>query len=175
MSTFLRNKTISKTTPLRKENPFPRFNVASDPQMPRNQAFFWIHNNTAFRGRGRGKNRYSYDVKKNVVQVYNFLNSFVQDCSLTTDVYLRFFRQFDSARTLGSRGYFFLIDTDDSRSTCKAPRESVSGALSNGKDGLFHLRYIENRPLEPGYSARAAREKKKETSPHPYPSCICGE
>ena len=29
MSTFLRNKTISKTTPLRKENPFPRFNVAS--------------------------------------------------------------------------------------------------------------------------------------------------
>ena len=29
MSTFLRNKTISKTTPLRKENPFPQFNVAS--------------------------------------------------------------------------------------------------------------------------------------------------
>ena len=29
MSTFLRNKTISKTTPLREENPFPRFNVAS--------------------------------------------------------------------------------------------------------------------------------------------------
>ena len=28
-STFLRNKTISKTTPLRKENPFPQFNVAS--------------------------------------------------------------------------------------------------------------------------------------------------
>ena len=28
MSTFLRNKTISKTTPLRKENPFPQFNVA---------------------------------------------------------------------------------------------------------------------------------------------------
>ena len=29
MSTFLRIKTISKTTPLRKENPFPEFNVAS--------------------------------------------------------------------------------------------------------------------------------------------------
>ena len=31
-------------------------------QTPRDQAFFWIHNNIAFRGRGRGKNRYSYDV-----------------------------------------------------------------------------------------------------------------
>ena len=29
MSTFLRNKTISKTKPLRKENPFLQFNVAS--------------------------------------------------------------------------------------------------------------------------------------------------
>ena len=29
MSTFLHNKTISKTTPLRKENLFPQFNVAS--------------------------------------------------------------------------------------------------------------------------------------------------
>ena len=29
MSTFLCNKTISKTTPLWKENPFPQFNVAS--------------------------------------------------------------------------------------------------------------------------------------------------
>ena len=29
MSIFLRNKTICKTTPLRKENPFPQFNVAS--------------------------------------------------------------------------------------------------------------------------------------------------
>ena len=32
------------------------------PQTPRDQAFFWIHNNIAFRGRGRGKNRYRYDV-----------------------------------------------------------------------------------------------------------------
>ena len=29
MSAFLSNKTISKTTPLRKEIPFPQFNVAS--------------------------------------------------------------------------------------------------------------------------------------------------
>jgi len=29
MSTFLRNKTISETMPLQKENPFPQFNVAS--------------------------------------------------------------------------------------------------------------------------------------------------
>ena len=29
MSTLPRNKTISKTTPLRKENPFPQYNVAS--------------------------------------------------------------------------------------------------------------------------------------------------
>ena len=32
------------------------------PQTPRDQAFFWIHNNIAFRGGRRGKNRYSYDV-----------------------------------------------------------------------------------------------------------------
>ena len=32
-------------------------------QTPRDQAFFWIHNNIAFRGRGRGNNRYSYDVR----------------------------------------------------------------------------------------------------------------
>ena len=50
------------------------------PQTPRDQAFLWIHNNIAFRGRGRGKNRYSYDVSKNAIQVYNFPNSFVQDC-----------------------------------------------------------------------------------------------
>ena len=33
-----------------------------------------------FQGKGGGKNRYCYDVWKNVPQVYNFLNSFVQDC-----------------------------------------------------------------------------------------------
>ena len=52
------------------------------PQTSRDQAFFWIHNNIAFRGRGRGKNRYSYE---NAVQVYNFFNSFVQDCTDWTE------------------------------------------------------------------------------------------
>ena len=46
------------------------------PQTSGDQAFFWIHNNIAFRGRGRGKNPYSHE---NAVQVYNFLKSFVQD------------------------------------------------------------------------------------------------
>ena len=46
------------------------------PQTSGDQAFFWIHNNIAFRRRGRGKNPYSHE---NAVQVYNFLNSFVQD------------------------------------------------------------------------------------------------
>ena len=32
------------------------------PQTARDQAFFWIHNNIAFKGRGRGKNQYNYDV-----------------------------------------------------------------------------------------------------------------
>ena len=61
MSTFPHNKTISKTTPLRKENPLPQIQCCF-PRTPRDQAFFWIHNNIAFRGRGREKNRYSYDV-----------------------------------------------------------------------------------------------------------------
>ena len=52
------------------------------PQTSRDQAFFWIHNNIAFGGRGRGKNRYSYE---NAVQVYNFFNSFVQDCTDWTE------------------------------------------------------------------------------------------
>ena len=54
--------------------------------------------------------------------------------------------------TLGSRGYFFLIDTDVCRVN-EAPREkkkSVSGALSNRKHGLFHFGYFKNGLLEPG-------------------------
>ena len=39
MSTFLRNKTISKTTPLRKEKTLPPIQFCF-PQMPRDQAFF---------------------------------------------------------------------------------------------------------------------------------------
>ena len=47
------------------------------------------------------------------------------------------------SRTLGSRGYFFLIDTDGSRQSC------VNEARS-----LIHLRYFENGPLEPGCGSR---------------------
>ena len=49
-----------------------------------------------------------------------------------------------------------LIVRGEAASTRReAPREknnrSVSGALSNRKHGLFHIRYFENGPLEPGY------------------------
>ena len=56
--------------------------------------------------------------------------------------------------------FFFLssilIVRGEAASTRReAPREknnrSVSGALSNRKHGLFHIRYFENGPLEPGY------------------------
>ena len=65
--------------------------------------------------------------------------------------------------TLGSRGYFFLIDTDlivprrsrvnEARSAERKEREpyqTVAEALLNHKHGLFHIRYFENGPLEPG-------------------------
>ena len=65
--------------------------------------------------------------------------------------------------TLGSRGYFFLIDTDlivprrsrvnEARSAATIEREPyqiVAEALLNHKHGLFHIRYFENGPLEPG-------------------------
>ena len=70
----------------------------------------------------------------------------------------------------GFQRIFVLIDTDGSRRGAERKR---LGSLI--KLGLFHLRYFENGPLEPGYSARRAREKKKETFSHPHSSCICGE
>ena len=59
--------------------------------------------------------------------------------------------------TLSSRGYFFLsllmVRGEAASPRREAPREknNVSGALSNRKHGLFHIRYFENGPLEPGY------------------------
>ena len=50
--------------------------------------------------------------------------------------------------------YFFLIDTGGSRRSC------VSGALSNRKHSLFHIRYFENGPLEPGSVKREKVEKR---------------
>ena len=44
---------------------------------------------------------------------------------------------------------FFLACEEELR---RHERRSVSGALSNCKHGLFHIRYFENGPLEPGYS-----------------------
>ena len=73
MSTFLRNKTISKTTPLRKEVLFPQFNVAF---YKRPGIFFWMHNNIAFWGRWRGKNRYSYDEFRKMVPSIKFSQQF---------------------------------------------------------------------------------------------------
>ena len=55
--------------------------------------------------------------------------------------------------TLGSGRCFFLIDTDGSRES------RVSRALSNRKHGLFHIRYFENGPLEPGSVKREQVEK----------------
>ena len=56
----------------------------------------------------------------------------------------------------GFQRIFFLIDTDRSpRSRVNEARSAerkkmVSGALSSRKHGLFHIRYFENEPLEPG-------------------------
>ena len=60
--TFLCNKTISETPPLQKENPFLQFNVASY-KCPGIRLSF-KYTTTLLSGyiRGRGKNRYSYDV-----------------------------------------------------------------------------------------------------------------
>ena len=35
-------------------------------------------------------------------------------------------------------------------------QRSISGALTNSKHGLFHIRYFENGPLEPGYVNRGS-------------------
>ena len=51
-------------------------------QMLRDPAFFWWPNNTASRGMGGEKNRSAMKFRKNAPQVCNFLNSFVQDCSM---------------------------------------------------------------------------------------------
>ena len=52
MHTNLPKKTIFKSMALRKEYPFPQFKVVSYKRRPRDQAFFWRHNNTVSRGRG---------------------------------------------------------------------------------------------------------------------------
>ena len=63
--------------------------------------------------------------------------------------------------TFGSGRYFLLTDTDGSR------QSHISGTLPNRKHGLFHIRYSENGPLEPGLVKREKVEKSslsKETT-----------
>ena len=55
--------------------------------------------------------------------------------------------------------YFFLIDTDGSRRSEAASPEP----LSNPKHGLFHIRYFENGPLEPG-SVKSEKVEKRSLS-----------
>ena len=74
-STFLRNKTISKPTTLRKEIPFPHFNVASYKCPGIRLSFEYT---TTLLSEEGGEGRTGTAVKKNVPQVYNFLNIFVQ-------------------------------------------------------------------------------------------------
>ena len=60
--------------------------------------------------------------------------------------------------TLGSKGYFFLIDlTVGSRRSCV----NKARALLNREHGSFHLRYSENGPLEPGYCLLGSHPKWK--------------
>ena len=54
--------------------------------MLRDPAFFWRPNNTASRRRGGEKNRSATKFRKNYSQEGNFLNSFVQDCSLCVEI-----------------------------------------------------------------------------------------
>ena len=72
MSTFLSNKTISKTTTLWKEIPFPQFNVASSPTNARGSGFLLNTQQHCFQGKGE---------REEPVQLRYFLNIFVQDCS----------------------------------------------------------------------------------------------
>ena len=63
--------------------------------MLRDPAFFWRPNNTASRGRGGGKNGSATKFRKNDPQEGNFLNSFVQDCSLCVEIndHIKYFDQ----------------------------------------------------------------------------------
>ena len=76
MSTFLGNKTISKTTPLRKENPFPQFNVASYKRPGIRLSFEYT--TTLLPGEG-GERRIGTATMFRK-RLSNFLNRFVQDC-----------------------------------------------------------------------------------------------
>ena len=82
ISTFLCNKTISETTPLRKaENPFPQFNVASYKRPGIRLSFEYTTTLLSGEG-GEGRTGTATMFRKMLPKysVYNFLNSLVQDC-----------------------------------------------------------------------------------------------
>ena len=82
MSTFLCNKTISETTPLRKaENPFPQFNVASYKRPGIRLSFKYTTTLLSGEG-GEGRTGTATMFRKMLPKysVYNFRNSLVQDC-----------------------------------------------------------------------------------------------
>ena len=76
MSTFLGNKTISKTTPLRKENPFPQFNVASYKRLGIRLSFEYT--TTLLPGEGGERRIGTATMLRRMLS--NFLNTFAQDC-----------------------------------------------------------------------------------------------
>ena len=83
MHTTLRNKIISKSTALRKENPHPhppQFNVASD-KCPGITLSF-EDTTTLFPGEGGGKNRYGSGVQENTVLIFTKSFGFVDTTTL---------------------------------------------------------------------------------------------
>ena len=118
--TILRNKTISKTTVLPKEIPLPQFN------------------NIASRGRGRGKNRYSYDAQKNAPQVRNFLNSFVLDCRSLTETSVQHCKTSNNER-LGSVVEFQASDRRSKRSCSKARVLRTKFHVTEGQNARDHI------------------------------------
>ena len=66
---------------LRKENPFPQFNFASHKRPGIRLSFEYTTTLLSGEG-GEGRTGTATMFRKNAVQVYNFVNSFVQDCRL---------------------------------------------------------------------------------------------
>ena len=63
--------------------------------------------------------------------------------------------------TLGSRGYFFLIDTDGWRRSRINEAQGAEEKELLISTGLFHLRYFEDGPLEPGCKCVVSIKKKE--------------
>ena len=68
---------------------------------------------------------------------------------------------FNKMCTLGSRGYFFLIDTDGWRRSRINEAQGAEEKELLISTGLFHLRYFEDGPLEPGCKCVVSIKKKE--------------